>query len=247
MTAVALIPARGGSTRVADKNIRPLDGHPLLAYTVAAARQAGVFEEVVVSTDSPRYAEVAEHYGARALERPAELASHTADLVGTTEHALDDWAARGTAPDVLCLLMPCCPLRRSAQVRAHISAFAEAGRSFQLSVVDYAASHPHWALARDEEGHIDAFFGWEHFKRSQELQKVYCPSGAIWIVSVVAFREQRAFYGKPLHGEPLPFPDGMDIDEPEDLELAAALVDGFRAQGRELLEPIEASPWSPAA
>src|SRR4029453_18800821 len=72
---VALIPARAGSKRVADKNIRVLGGHPLLAYTVAAARSAGTFARVLVSTDSEAYAEIARHYGADVpFLRPAELA-----------------------------------------------------------------------------------------------------------------------------------------------------------------------------
>ena len=77
-TIVALIPARSGSKRVPDKNIRPLAGHPVIAYTIAAALDSGIFDDVIVSTDSTRYAEVSEHYGAQIpFLRPAELESNS--------------------------------------------------------------------------------------------------------------------------------------------------------------------------
>ena len=80
--AVALIPARSGSGRLPNKNIRPLFGHPLLAYAIAAARNASVFDKVLLSSDSEAYLRVGEHYGAEGIHRPPELASSTADLVG---------------------------------------------------------------------------------------------------------------------------------------------------------------------
>ena len=74
-TIVGLIPARAGSKRVQDKNIRPLAGHPLIAYTIAAALESNVFSDVIVSTDSEKYAEMARYYGAEVpFLRPAEFA-----------------------------------------------------------------------------------------------------------------------------------------------------------------------------
>ena len=84
-SAIALIPARAGSERVKDKNIRPLAGHPLLAYAIATARQAGIFDRVVCSTDSGRIAKVAQRYGAEVpFLRPTELATSTSPDAETT-------------------------------------------------------------------------------------------------------------------------------------------------------------------
>src|SRR4029079_11943565 len=89
-SAIALIPARSGSERVKDKNIRPLAGHPLLAYAIATARQSGIFERVVCSTDSGKIAEVAQRYGADVpFLRPQELATATSPDIEWITHALD--------------------------------------------------------------------------------------------------------------------------------------------------------------
>ena len=87
---VALIPARSGSERVRDKNIRPLAGHPLLAYAIAAARDAGVFDRIVCSTDSGKIAEVAQRYGAETpFLRPKQLATSTSPDIEWIKHALE--------------------------------------------------------------------------------------------------------------------------------------------------------------
>jgi CMP-N-acetylneuraminic acid synthetase len=213
-----------------------------MAYTIQAALEAEVFDSVLLSSDNTSYLEIAEYYGAQPLRRPSELASDHADLVGTALHALDATRRGGLDPETLVVLMPCCPLRRAADIRAQLDAFRLHRRKFQLSIADYAASFPQVALRRSEAGEIDAIYGWD-FRRSQDLERAYCPSGAIWAVDVHAFEEQRAFYGRPLHGEPLPFPVGMDIDEEQDLVLTEALVKGFRALQRELLQPIYREPW----
>jgi len=241
---VAVIPARSGSVRVKNKNIRTLMGHPLLAYSIVAAKNSGGFSGVFVSTDNEQYGEIARYYGAEVIQRPLELATSHSDLVGVAKHALESIIRSGGNPGILVLLMPCCPLRRSASITKHIQIFEENRRSFQLSLVEFAASHPQWAMSRDALGHIEFFFGDQYLVRSQELDKLYCPSGAIWIVRVEDFLKQGKFYGDPLFGEPLPFPDGMDIDEEADLKLAEALVVGFnKTQGADLLEDIRIRPW----
>jgi CMP-N,N'-diacetyllegionaminic acid synthase len=95
-SAVALIPARAGSKRVIDKNVARLGAHPLIAYTIAAARTSGIFDAVVVSTDSERYADVARHYGAEVPGlRPAEFAGDTSPDIEWVEHVLDTHAHAG--------------------------------------------------------------------------------------------------------------------------------------------------------
>lgn len=242
--AVALIPARSGSGRLPNKNIRPLSGHPLLAYSIAAARNAGVFETVLVSSDSEAYLRVGEHYGARAIRRPPQLATATADLVGVSLHALDHLAAVGYDPEVLCLMMPCCPLRKSAEVRRHFQVFCQKNRVFQLSVTNYAFSYPEWAMEVTTDGTMRRHWGSGALQRSQDLGRLYAPSGAIWLARINEFRQQRAFYGTPLCGEVLPMPDGIDIDTPEDFRMAQALALGYQQiDGQSQLEPIEQDPY----
>jgi CMP-N-acetylneuraminic acid synthetase len=243
--AIALIPARGGSARLPHKNIRPLFGHPLLAYAITAARNATVFDKVLLSSDCEAYLRIGEHYGAEGIHRPPEFATSTADLVGVSLHALDQLAARGYEPDILCLMMPCCPLRRSAEVRRHFEVFCAKERTFQLSVMDYAFSYPEWAMEVSPDGAMQRHWGDGVPGRSQELGKLYAPTGAVWLVRVDELRKQRAFYGTPLSGEPMPMPQGIDIDTPDDFRMAQVLALGYQAlDGRSQLEPIEREPYS---
>src|ERR1051326_4425654 len=88
-TAVAFVPARSGSKRLPDKNIKVLGGHPVMAYTIAAARASGVFSAVVISTDSERYAALAKHYGAEApFLRPPGIAGDLSPDIEWVDHAL---------------------------------------------------------------------------------------------------------------------------------------------------------------
>ena len=239
---VALIPARGGSKRIPGKNVVPFFGHPMLAYTIAAAKATGLFEDVVVSTDSETIGEVAAWYGAQVVQRPAALATDEAELVDVALHALD--VLNGPSVDAFCLLMPNCPLRRSRDIAAHYEAFCEPGRTFQISSVPYLGVYPHWALAQDAQARGRWFWSRDFLQRSQTLDPVSCPTGAIWWVDAAAFRAQRTFYGDPFHLAPISFVRGLDLDHPEELDLATLLVHGLQARdGTSPLEPVHADPY----
>src|SRR4051794_37292922 len=117
--AVALVPARAGSQRVPGKNVRPLAGHPLLAYSIAAARASGLFDAVLVSTDSADIADVARHYGATVPGlRPATLATATSPDIEWVRHVLD-----GTTYELFSILRPTSPFRSAATLRRAWDAF----------------------------------------------------------------------------------------------------------------------------
>ena len=119
MTTIATICARGGSRGVPGKNIRLLAGHPLLAYTIAAARSCAGIDRVIVSTDSEAIADVARRYGADVpFRRPAELATDTAAKVPELQHAIRSIEAQGTPVDLVVDLDPTCPLRTSQEIEA---------------------------------------------------------------------------------------------------------------------------------
>ena len=240
-TAIALIPARAGSERIPRKNIAPFFGHPMIAYTIAAARLVTAFDEVIVSTDGPEIASIARHYGARVVDRPAGLADPQAGLVPVSLHAVDQLVEEGEPrPSAICLLMPNCPLRGAAAIRSHLEAFEADDRRFQLSVTEYVGAYPDWAMTRATDGRIEARFGKFWQGRSQELPPSVCPSGAIWIAKESALREQMTFYGAPLHGECLGPIEAFDIDDQSELEYAAVLVEGCRARGTDPLTDPEA-------
>ncbi len=236
---IALIPARGGSKRVPGKNIAPFFGHPLIAYAIAAARNAGLFDDVLVSTDSPAIGDIARWYGATYLPRPAALASDSAGLVEVALHALQARPA-----EVFCLMMPNCPLRRASDVVEQYRTFRQGRRLFQISAVPYRGVYPHWAMTMDKTGRGGWLFGDKFKVRSQTLATAVCPTGAAWWIRSKDFTAQKNFYGKPFHLAPMDASRGLDIDHPEELELAEILARGLKARdGKSALEPIARRPY----
>ncbi len=241
---IALIPARGGSKRIPNKNIVPFFGHPLLAYTIAAAINSYLFDKVIVSTDDPLIATIAQWYNAEYLLRPSNLATDRASLVDVANHLLDNLEQQNIPVDALCQLMPNCPLKTSQDIIKHYNLFNSNQRSFQISVVNYRGVYPHWALQKNERGEGNWVFGSQYLIPSQELGKVYCPTGAIWWVKAQDFKKQKAFYGNPFYLELIDANRGIDIDEKEDLELAEILVRGIRDKNKiSPLEPIMTKPF----
>jgi len=140
---VALIPARAGSKRVPDKNIRPLAGHPLLAYTVSAALQSGVYTDVIVSTDSSRYAEIARCYGAEVpFLRPARLAGDVSPDIEWLVHALNALRDAGRDYDCFSILRPTSPFRMPQTIRRAWREFVAGEGADSLRAVEQCRQHP---------------------------------------------------------------------------------------------------------
>lgn len=142
-TIVALIPARSGSKRVPDKNIRPLAGHPAIAYTIAAARQSGIFSAVVVSTDSEQYAEVARKYGAEVpFLRPMELAGTLSSDIEWIEHALHRLKEMDRSYDCFSILRPTSPFRLPETIQRAWQEFLSETGVDSLRAVEKCRQHP---------------------------------------------------------------------------------------------------------
>ena len=147
---VALIPARSGSTRIPGKNIKPLAGHPLMAHTIAAARNSGIFRGVYVSTDSDEYAEIAKHYGAEVIKRPAKYATDTSPDIEWVGHAAREiWD--DTRFEAYSILRPTSPFRgQKAIARAWERFSGEKPPPDSIRAVRPVSEHPGkcWVLAR---------------------------------------------------------------------------------------------------
>ncbi len=140
---VALIPARSGSKRVPDKNIRPLAGHPLMAYSIAAARQSGIFADVIVSTDSRPYAEIARHYGAEVpFMRPAVIAGDASPDIDWVADTLRRLADAGRHYDCFSILRPTSPFRLPGTIRRAWDAFRGEAGVDSLRAVEKCSQHP---------------------------------------------------------------------------------------------------------
>jgi N-acylneuraminate cytidylyltransferase len=223
--AVALIPARGGSTRLPGKNIRPLRGHPLIAYTIAAAFAAEVFEAVVVSTDSPEIAGVAQRYGAEVLSlRPESMASPTSpdiEWVLYTLHELED-AGRGVS--AWALLRPTSPLRSAESIASALRTLARRGdQADSIRAVEPVRQHPGkmWVIDGD---YISPLLPQPnsgvpmHSRQFHDLPPVYVQDSSLEISwSHVALSGGGIAGRRVLPWWPPGF-EGLSIDYPEDWE-----------------------------
>jgi len=221
---LAVIPARGGSKRVPRKNLRELGGKPLLAYSIIAAREAGLFHRIVVSTDSTEIAEAAVRYGAEVpFLRDAQLAD---DVTPVSEVTLDvlrriDPGERNYTQ--VCQLMANCPLRTASDIVSSYEQFAGSGADAQLSVVRFGWQNPWWAMRRAEHFALEPLFKDALTQRSQDLPPLYCPTGAIWWVQADTLRRQRTYHIAGGTGWEIPWDRGVDIDTEDDWLVAEVL------------------------
>jgi CMP-N-acetylneuraminic acid synthetase len=245
---VAIIPARGGSKRLPRKNLLPFFGHPMMAYGITAALNSGLFAKVIVSSDDVEIGRAAKWYGSEFIQRPPELATDTAKSVDAIVHVLQTLAAIGTQPNILCQVLPNCPLITSADIVEHERLFREGARNFQISVVPYRCLHPEWSMIKDENGEGQWKFGDKFLVRSQELARTFCPTGAVWWARCSELLAQNTFYGSPFHLAEIDANRGVDIDDKADLRLAELLVLGLTARdGCSPLEPMKESYFSRGA
>jgi CMP-N,N'-diacetyllegionaminic acid synthase len=143
VNCVALIPARHGSKRVPGKNVRLLNGHPMLAYTIAPAVASGVFDAVIVSTDSEETAAIARHYGAEVpFLRPAALATDTSPDIEWVEYTLRELGGQGRRWEAFSLLRPTSPFRTPATIQRAWRQFTSDPDVDSLRAVELCAQHP---------------------------------------------------------------------------------------------------------
>jgi pseudaminic acid cytidylyltransferase len=222
---IAVIPARGGSKRVPKKNIRSLCGRPVIAYTIEAARHSGLFDRVVVSTDSEEIAAVARSCGAETpFVRTSALADDHTPVSLVTIDAVERLDPAGDRYDAVCQLMANCPLRDAADIAASYRQFAQTASNSQISVAPYGLAQPWWAMELDERFALKPLFEEALRKRSQDLPKLLCPTGAVWWAKTAALRKARSFYLQERTGWELDWRHAVDIDTEEDWSMAEALM-----------------------
>jgi CMP-N,N'-diacetyllegionaminic acid synthase len=239
-TVVALVPAKGTSLRVAGKNGRPLAGHPLIAYTIASAREAALFTDVVVSTDSPELAEISRRYGASVLERPAVLATPMSPDIDWLLHAMN-----GRTEDVFAILRPTSPFRAAKTIRRAWLRLNELGdEADSIRAVQRCRQHPAkmWriegALMRPVLERPDEGTPW-HSMQTQTLPEVWAQDSSLELAWRYVLEGERP----SISGERVaPFftegTEGLSIDYPEDFERAELLVAQGLAELPRVLEPV---------
>lgn len=225
---IAIITARGGSKRVPGKNIRPLAGKPLIAWTIAAALQSRRLRRVIVSTDDERIAAVARDAGAEVpFLRPPELAGDHSSHHDVIAHALD-WLEgdEGRAPGLLCLLQPTSPLRSAADIDDTIALMSDGSIDCAISVARMPV-HPAYAYRLMPDGTAEPFLKRpEGYMRSQDLEELYYVNGAVYVLRPSTFRTRTVVVSERPAVHVMPARRSLDIDDEDDFALAEALMGG---------------------
>ena len=216
MSTVIIIPARGGSKRIPFKNIKLFCGKPLIAWTIEAARDALPEVPVYVSSNSPEILRVGESFGAFPLPRLHGFSDDHTTVQEATISAIQQLQGKNEWHTTIIQLLATCPNRDAMDIKRHYQAFVDSERTFQLSCYDYGDSHPWWAHKLLPDGRGYPLFPEALIRRSQDLEPLYQPSGAIWIAKVVDLMQEGTFYGTDYCMEPLDYGHAIDIDTEDD-------------------------------
>jgi CMP-N,N'-diacetyllegionaminic acid synthase len=219
---LAIVPARGGSKGIPRKNIHPVAGKPLIAWTILAAKAAKGIDRLVVSTDDSEIAAVARDWGAEVAMRPAALALDATPTLPVLRHVLD---ALGESPDAVMTLQPTSPLRTSAHIDAAIAAFhADPDADSLVSVIDVPhIFHPRSVMKRGGDGYLVPYLDQPQPFRRQDKEAVFARNGAAIYLTRTAKLAEYIFGGK-LIGFPMDAESSLDIDAAADLEVAEAVL-----------------------
>lgn len=227
---IAVIPARGGSKRIPRKNIRPFAGLPLIGYSLAAARQSGVFDAIVVSTDDEEIAEVARQHGATdIIFRPPELAN---DFIGTTpviQHAVKEMRFQGRDIDFICCIYATAPFLQPAFLQqGHDALQQDPTKQFAFSVTSFA--FPIQRAIHLVDGGVEPVNPEMMGMRSQDLEECYHDAGQFYWGRAGAFEQALGVF-KP-HSIPVVLPRYLvqDIDTEEDWQRAELMYKAYIAK-----------------
>lgn len=218
MKNIAIIPARGGSKRIPRKNIKPFMGKPIIAYSIEAALQSGLFDEVMVSTDDEEIAEVARQYGAAIpFMRSAETSN---DYSGTDDvilEVLKKYEEQGRVFDTVCCIYSTAPFVTSDRL---IEAYSKLTGGIDSVFTCVAYSYPVQRCLHIVDGRISMVYPEHIDSRSQDLEPIYHDAGQFYVAQTTSFIQEKTFWGKNTAGLVLSELEVQDLDTLTDWALA---------------------------
>jgi CMP-N-acetylneuraminic acid synthetase len=223
MKPLCVIPARRGSKRLPLKNILSLSGKPMLAYTVRAALDSGVFDQVIVSTEDEEIAKIAEQAGAIPFCRSQDLAG---DLVSATDVCINvaDSLNREKDPyNAIVCLQPTSPLRTGNDIKLSWEHMISTGADYLVSVTPIDPHYFHWAVHKNSD-QWSMYFGEEYMKERPLLPPVFRPNGAIKIGRLKPLKEARNFFGKNLETFSMPEDRSVHVAEQFEFDLVEYIM-----------------------
>lgn len=223
MKPIVVIPARGGSKGVPKKNIKPLNGKPLIHYSIEAAREVFEDKDIIVSTDDQIIKKAAEDIGLKVpFLRPAQYATDSAGQHETLLHAIEYKRSKGEYPDTLIILQPTSPLRRGHHIKEALALYSP-NIDMVVSVKE-TDSNPYYVLFEENEKGFLEKSKKGNFVRRQDCPRVWEYNGAIYIVSISSLERSTINGFEKIIKYPMRSIDSVDIDTPLDFKLAELVI-----------------------
>jgi len=217
LNVLGLIPARGGSRGVPEKNIKPLCGRSLIERAYESASASGMFDRIVLSTDNEAIAEEARRVGLEVpFMRPDEFAGDASPMMDVAVHAIQTLAEGGYEADVLVLLQPTSPLRTVDHIQKSLQLLGE--NEAVCTVVPLPSDLcPHYVMKVTEDGFLDYFMSdGSRYTRRQDVPQAYRRDGTLFVTKVSVILEQKSFYGNQCVPYIIRPDESMNIDTPEE-------------------------------
>ena len=223
MNVCTIITARGGSKGIPRKNIKLLNGKPVIAYSIEPSISSSLIKNTYVTTEDSEISEVSKEYGAEIINRPPHLAEDTSTSVDVILHALDYLEKNNNLPDFFVLLQPTSPLRSKEDIENAIYLFTKNECNALISVCEI--DHTSMLSLTIENNFLKPTCD-ENFlnTRRQELPDYYCPNGAIYIITPESLRKDKTFYPKRTIPYIMPKERSVDLDTEFDFKLAEFLL-----------------------
>lgn len=229
MKYLIVIPARGGSKGIPLKNIYPLCNKPLIEYTIEAALQANIHEDICVSSDSDIILKTIEKYpDVIQIKRPEEISNDTASTEATLLHAVDFMKEHyQKVYDGVITLQPTSPLRTSSLIRSFVDEFEKVMDLYDAQLTLTETYSDHWIM--NEYGTFQRLYP-DAPRRRQERKPLYIENSAIYLTKTEVLQENRSVLGKKPHGYPVSEVEGLDINEMKDIYYAEFLLNKILKQ-----------------
>jgi N-acylneuraminate cytidylyltransferase len=227
---LAVIPARGGSKRIPRKNIKLFGGKPMIAWSIEVALQSGCFDRVLVSTDDPEIAQVAQAYGAEVpFVRPPELSDDHTGTIPVIAHATQWQADHGTPATQVCCIYATAPFVQAQDLQRGLAILQSSGADYAFSVTSYAFPIQR-AIRITPDERVEMFQPDQFSTRSQDLEEAWHDAGQFYWGQAVAWRAQKPLFTQQATGVRLPRHRVQDIDTPEDWTRAEWMFKALQQQ-----------------
>lgn len=225
---IAVIPARGGSKRIPRKNIKLFAGKPMIAYAINAAKESGLFEHIIVSTDDEEIAQVAKEHGAEVpFMRPAELANDHAATIPVIKHAIEACSALGWRPDHVCCIYPNVPFIQLADIQGAFNRLINSTLNYCYPVTEFPSAIQR-ALKLTDNNQTQPFYPEFEATRTQDLEHAYYDAGQFYWGKTHAWLTDAKIHSGGL-GYVIPNWRVVDIDTPTDWQRAELLAQAINS------------------